>query len=97
MSELESAIKKLTVRPPQRSINNNMRDILRSIARIYAKILAEHTGVKEIRRNTLLNTKTSETTPNSPHDENQPKRWTPPKGNKTTHEEAPGNEIVNHK
>ena len=97
MSELGNAIKELTeaMRPPQRSINNNMRDIISSISRICAKTLEEHTEMKDTRRNVLLKTTTTKTTPGC-----KSFGWfytinTPRKRNKTTHEEAPGNEIVN--
>ncbi|XP_050324487.1 uncharacterized protein DDB_G0283697-like [Bactrocera neohumeralis] len=93
-SELGSAIKRLTeaMHPPQRSINNNMRDILSSIAKLYSKALEEHTKIIEVRRKVQLRTTNTETTPKRPREKNQPKRKTPPKRNKTAHEEAPKNQ-----
>ncbi|XP_054089783.1 uncharacterized protein LOC128922628 [Zeugodacus cucurbitae] len=90
MSELGEAIKKLvdTMRPPQRSINNNMRDLLSLIVKLHSGAQEEQLVNKDMRRNILVIPATAETTPKRPHEEKQVKRNTPPKKNKTTHREV---------
>ncbi|XP_069961813.1 uncharacterized protein [Bactrocera oleae] len=90
MTELGDAIKKLIeiIRPPQRSINNNMRDLLGLISKLHASAQEEHSENKETSPSVLAMPTTTEATPKRPRDEIQPKRRTPPKRNKMSHKEA---------
>lgn len=67
MVELGSTIQKLieAMRPPQRCINNNMRDLLSLIAKLHSSAHEEHIANKKARRSILVMPTTAETMPKS--------------------------------
>lgn len=88
MTELGEMIQKLAVmmHPPQRSINNPMRELLSSIAKLHACAKEEHARLGELKCNVPSHTKVVEITPKRPRDGKQMGRRTPPKKTKTAHE-----------
>ncbi|XP_054745492.1 uncharacterized protein LOC129249847 [Anastrepha obliqua] len=84
---LGEMIGKLTeaMRLPQRSINNNIRELLETITKLHSKA-QEEAKSREAKRN-VLGSVMAEGTPKRPRDDKQPGRKTPPKKSKTAHEE----------
>ncbi|XP_039968625.1 uncharacterized protein LOC120780409 [Bactrocera tryoni] len=88
MNQLGDMIQKLTdmMHPPQRTINNPMRELLTEISKYRAQ--DDHIRQREanIGRRVAMEQTTAEVTPKRPRDK-QIKRRTPPKRTKTTHDE----------
>ncbi len=79
--------------PPQRSINNAMRELLSTISKLQAK--EDHIRQRESNRILASQQTVVEVTPKRPQDNNQINRKTPPKRTKTSHEERTGKTVVN--
>nr|AMS38370.1 hypothetical protein [Bactrocera tryoni] len=81
MSELGDMIKRLTeaMKLPQRSINNQIRDLLTSVTKLHERAQSEYNKIKESRRNVLLRHAGVDSTPKRPREDEQLTRKTPPK------------------
>ncbi|XP_049309471.1 uncharacterized protein LOC125777805 [Bactrocera dorsalis] len=89
MCELGDMIKKLKdmMHPPQRTINNPIRELLGEIVKLYTRAQDDHNRQREanLARRVVMEQTTAEVTPKRPRD-TQTKRRTPPKRTKTTHD-----------
>lgn len=94
MSELGENISKLTelMRLPQRSINNNMREVLGNISKLHAYAQEQYNTLKK--KQSSVPKVTTEATPKRSRDDTEVRRETPPKRSKTLYGRIEKEEVI---